>query len=47
MGGKTILQKVQSLKETDRLEDLDVERRIIETCVYKAVDRIELSQQKE
>jgi hypothetical protein len=47
MGGRTIVQKVQSLKETDRLEDLDVERSIIVTCVYKTVDKIQVSQQED
>ena len=47
LGGRKIVQKVQSLKETDRLEDLDVEKSIIVTCVYKAVDRIQVSQQKD
>jgi len=47
LGGRTIVQKVQGLKETDRLEDLDVERNIIVTCIYKAVDRIQVSRQKD
>ena len=47
LGGRTIVQKLQSLKETDRVEDLDVERSIMVTCVYKAVDRIQVSQQKD
>ena len=47
LGGRTIVQKVKNLKETDSLGDLDVERNIIVTCVYKTVDRIQVPQQKD